>query len=323
MQYALQLPGTVKPRDAVSVAQAAEEAGFTQVTLQDNILLPSPWPLLGAMARSTRSIRLGPAVCNPILMHPLEMARQAARLQELAPGRVVLGVGRGSILSLVGKPPQANLAQLREALLLLRACFEGKDSAFPGKIFVLRQAPPRRFYLEGSNVALILGGHGPKAAQLAGQLADGLMVAGLWNVQYARGLRHSLDDAAEKSGRKMRPLLIAAPWTVLEEDTRKAEAMARTTLARSLPFIRSMALAVGIDEGTLERVGAAFRSGDIETAAAAVPSQAIDSMIAWSNLAQRVRELGAAGVDMVSFAGPLSDDLPQALRRLTDMLRSA
>ncbi len=323
MQFGLQLPGTFTARQLMEVAASAEEAGFVQVTLQDNVFMPSPWPLLGALALSTRSLALGPAVSNPVLLHPLEIARQAARLHELAPGRVIVGLGRGSALSAIGAKPQASFEQLQEALGVLRACFEATDSGFRGEWFHLSGVPPRRFKLEAPQIRLIIGGHGPKAAQLAGQLADGLMVAGLWDPDYARELRARLNAASQQAGRPSRPVLIAAPWTVLEPDPERAGQLARATLARSLPFIPHLASRVGVRPATLQQIADAFRRGDLKAAAEAVPQEALDGMVAIADrIGGRIAQLAEAGVDMVAFAGPLSERPEQIVPNLVALLGS-
>jgi 5,10-methylenetetrahydromethanopterin reductase len=304
----------------VAVAVSAEGTGFSQVTVQDNVLWASPWPLLGALAISTQRISIGSAVSNPVLMHPLEIARHAARLQELAPGRVVIGLGRGSLLSVVGHKSQADFQQLKEALQAIRACLESTDGSFDGSSFRIAQVPARRFSLE-SGTKLLLGGHGPRAAQLAGELADGLMVAGLWDQSYARVLRSILDSASQRAGRAHRPLLIAAPWTILETDRTRADDLARATLARSLPFIRDMAVRLGVESTVIDRVASALQSGDLKAAAKSVPHEALEAMVATEqNMGLRLQELDEAGVDMVAFAGPLSPEPNRIVHRLTAIL---
>lgn len=324
MKFGLQLPGTFSTKQLMAIAATAETAGFCQVTLQDNVLMPSPWPLLGAMALSTQSIAIGPAVSNPVLVHPLELARQAARLQELAPGRVVVGLGRGSLLSVIGAKPQASFQQLKDALLLLKTCFGPADSNFDGATFSLSSTPPRRFKLDASSTRILVGGHGPKAAQLAGELADGLMVAGLWKAHYASVLRSILDAASQQAGHQQRPMLIAAPWTVLEPDPAKAAQLARATLARSLPFIKRMAVQIGIQEGSIDRVAEALREGDLKRAAELVPEEALDSLVATEHtLCSRIGEMADAGVDMVVFAGPFSEKPEDIVARLIPLLSAS
>lgn len=106
MKRALFLPPLgelADPRALMDVAVAAEEQGWDGVFLWDHILRPETeppevadaWICLAAMAAVTTGVRLGPMVTPLARRRPQKVAREAATLDRLSRGRVVLGLGLG------------------------------------------------------------------------------------------------------------------------------------------------------------------------------------------------------------------------------------
>lgn len=91
--------------DIVAAARTAEECGARTVWTYDHLawrdLADGPWlgmvPLLAALARDTRSVRLGPLVTSPNFRHPVTLAKEAMTLDVLSEGRLELGIGAGGI----------------------------------------------------------------------------------------------------------------------------------------------------------------------------------------------------------------------------------
>jgi alkanesulfonate monooxygenase SsuD/methylene tetrahydromethanopterin reductase-like flavin-dependent oxidoreductase (luciferase family) len=91
-------------RDMIEVARLADAGGFGGVWTLDHFsgaVLGRPWSrdpftLMGAIAASTRRLRLGVLVANMMNRHPAQLASAVNTLQSIAPGRVVCGVGSGA-----------------------------------------------------------------------------------------------------------------------------------------------------------------------------------------------------------------------------------
>src|SRR5436853_6951247 len=82
--------------------------------------------LLAAAARATERIMLGPLLANPINRHPSVTASSIATIDELAPGRVLLGWGLGdTAVRLAGLKP-ARDKDLEESTRLMRALLDGE-----------------------------------------------------------------------------------------------------------------------------------------------------------------------------------------------------
>ena len=98
-----QLGRVVTPDLIVDIAQRAEAAGFDDVWASDHIAVPEgmpaffpePVPLLSLAAGYTNRVGLGTSVIIAAYRNPMQMAKQWATLDWLAPGRTILGVGAG------------------------------------------------------------------------------------------------------------------------------------------------------------------------------------------------------------------------------------
>ena len=107
---------SISPGTASGVATESREAerlGYARIGIWDSpALFREPWVVLAAMARDTNEIAIGTWVTNPLSRHPVVTASALASLDELAPGRVYLGIGTGGTGVLHLGLEAASLAQL-------------------------------------------------------------------------------------------------------------------------------------------------------------------------------------------------------------------
>src|SRR5688500_17566540 len=120
-------PGHFPLPHMLACIKAAEDAGFDHIWFGDSHLI---WhevgPYLTAAAMSTKRMRVGPLVSNPVTRHPTVVASMLATLGQLFDGRAVLGIGRGdSAVRTLGLPP-LKLAEVRDALRLMRRLRRGQ-----------------------------------------------------------------------------------------------------------------------------------------------------------------------------------------------------
>src|SRR2546427_5380842 len=108
MRFSVRFNNDLPVAEYVSLAQAAEAAGFDQFWVSDDLFLRSVWIILATAAQATSRIQLGTCIVNPYTMHPAEMAMAAGALDELSGGRLCLGIssGAGDFLNWVGIQPE-------------------------------------------------------------------------------------------------------------------------------------------------------------------------------------------------------------------------
>lgn len=175
------------PKELVSLAQRAEETGFTFAMISDHIHpwidrqgnSSFVWSVMGAIAQATDSIRLGTAVTCPIIRtHPAIIAHAAATMAELMPGRFWLGLGSGENLNehVTGEywpPSDIRRAMLSEAVEIIRLLWSGESIDFYGDFYNV--VDTRLYTLPTELPPILIAAGGTKSAELAGTIGDGLI----------------------------------------------------------------------------------------------------------------------------------------------------
>jgi probable F420-dependent oxidoreductase len=165
---------TLKPENTIertiALARQAEAAGFAYGWLFDShVLWRDPYPLLTLMAEATDRLRLGTCVTNPGTREPSVTASSLATLDELSDGRMDLGIGRGdSARRVLGKPP-TTMANLEEAIRVIRALVGGETIAYEGTDLHFP-------WTKGWDLPVWVAGYGPMALAMTGRVADGLIL---------------------------------------------------------------------------------------------------------------------------------------------------
>src|SRR5215813_7052438 len=174
-------------RDYVEHAKLAEELGFGTCWIPED-LYRGAFTLASAIASATRSLRIGLGVLNPYVRHPATIAMELGALEEISKGRTVLGIGAGLrtwVEGQLGIPYAKPAAAMRETIEIVRALFAGGDVTYAGKVFKISNlnlhfGPPR------AQVPTFLGVLGPKNLEMAGQIADGLILSVMTSPAYTR-----------------------------------------------------------------------------------------------------------------------------------------
>ncbi len=238
---------------AVSAIVAAEAAGVSQVWRIQGTPEVDTLTLYAAAAVQTSSIRLGTSIVPTYPRHPLALAQQALALEDLAPGRLRLGVGpshRPTIEGVYGIPMIAPLEHLREYVAILRAVlWEGKVD-FHGRFFTVKTTLTRT-----PRTPILVSALGEAAFQLAGEISDG-GISWLCPIPYLQGKAlPALRVGAEKAGRPRPPLVAHIPVS-LSQNRQAVLAAARKKLGRygRLPFYAHMFAEAGFpvsQDGTM------------------------------------------------------------------------
>ena len=180
--------------------------------------------LLAAAARATDGIVLGPLLANPINRHPTVTAGSIATIDELAPGRVLLGWGVGdTAVRLAGLRP-ARVKELEASTRLMRALLDGQAVDVGGARPA--QLPHHR------PVPIWIAAGGPRTLRMAGGVADGVFIrVGTHAANIAVAI-DSIRAGAKDAGRDPAQVKLGAVFhTVLVEEPARALAMAKSMAA--------------------------------------------------------------------------------------------
>lgn len=216
----MQLPGVSSDweRDAVAadlalVARAADELGFDHLTCSEHVAIPvddsqaesgrrgvtywDPLSTLGFLAAHTSRIRLATSVIVLGYHHPLEVAKRYGTLDRLSGGRVVLGVGVGSLaeeFDLLGAVFDGRGERADDAIRALRASLSTTRPEYQGPYFRFGAVAVEPCAIQ-PRVPIWVGGRTARSLRRAVELADGWMPFGLSAAEMA-GMLARVDKPA-------------------------------------------------------------------------------------------------------------------------------
>jgi 5,10-methylenetetrahydromethanopterin reductase len=181
------------------LCREAEATGFDWLGVADSqSVFHELYVALTLAALHTSRVRLGPLVTNPLTRHLVVTASAMASLDALAGGRAALGIGSGdSAIYTLGAPP-ATVAGLAEAIDTLGRLTAGEA--------ITRQARTWRVHRTSRRVPIYLAAEGPRTLELAGRVADGVIVGlGLTPEVVALSLA-AIERGARAGGRRLADL---------------------------------------------------------------------------------------------------------------------
>ena len=180
--------------------------------------------LLAAAARATERITLGPLLANPVNRHPSVTASSIATIDELAPGRVILGWGVGdTAVRLAGLRP-ARVKELEESTRLMRALLDGEavevGAARPARLPHHRPVP------------IWIAAGGPRTLRMAGGVADGVFIRVGTHAANIRTAIDAIRAGAVEAGRAPDAVKLGVIFhTVLVDEPARALTMAKSMAA--------------------------------------------------------------------------------------------
>src|ERR1700737_2438139 len=160
--------------DIVECAQLAEANGFAATWVAEG-RRGDVFALLSAVAISTSKMRLGAGVLPIHVRSPWVVATGTATVDEISGGRFMLGLGarhKSVIEDRHGLSYDRPAIRMREVADIVRQALTGEAVNFEGKIFRLSDAKLSRRPVR-SDVPVYIAGIGPRALELAGEIADG------------------------------------------------------------------------------------------------------------------------------------------------------
>lgn len=177
----------------IDLARQVETAGFDSIWVGDHLLYDLPdgvtrgpyeaWTALAAIAQATERVEIGPLVASTSFHAPTMLAKQAATIDAISGGRLIVGLGAGwnrREYDAYGFAHDRRVSRFEEALAIIVALLRDGRTAFKGEFYevddcVLDPRPVR----EGGP-PIMLGSTGPR------MLSIGLPVVDSWNVWWNR-----------------------------------------------------------------------------------------------------------------------------------------
>jgi len=175
--------GTPDLRQIIDLAVRGEELGFDSVWVGDSVLARprlEAMTTLAAVASRTRRVKLGTAVLLPALRHPVVLANEAANVDILSQGRLILGVGVATKHSSIEREFTAcgvsfghRLGIFEEGITLMRRLWTEPSVTYNGRHFQLQDVSPGLRPIQSSGIPIWIAGAVDNAQRRVLRLGDG------------------------------------------------------------------------------------------------------------------------------------------------------
>ena len=305
MQTGVALQGRYPPGVFEEMVRVVDRSGYDYLWLTDSSLhTRNPYVHLALAGRLTTRLVLGTAVTNPQTRHPGIVAVNAATLEELAPGRTILGIGAGDRpLRSLGLRP-ARLQEMRESIDAIRRLLAGEHVTFTGAGFRMDDAHLR--FGSSYRIPVFISASGPKTLELAGEIADGVIfLGGLFRDGVEYGLEH-IERGAQRAARP-RPHVSVFGYGAIDDDDPAGALQAARSIAAWFPQTAPIYCELaGLDPAISADVKARYAGGEFQEALAAasiMPEEFVEKMAFAGDSNQalaHLRTLADLGVDSVT-----------------------
>ncbi len=308
-------------REGMHYVQLAEQAGFEAVWQAESRLVREATVPLAAYAAVTEHIGVGSGVVNTWTRNVGLLTATFSTLDDLAPGRVRLGVGAwwDPLATKVGIHRHDTLRCMRETVEATRRLLAMERVTYHGQFVNLDDVEIDIVHGDRSpkHVPIYIGATAMKMMELAGEIGDGVLLNYLVGPAYNLEAMQHLEAGAARAGRTLadvdRPQLVVCS---LDDDRSLALDRARELVTQYLGQQPHIMKASGVDESLLEEIGSLLTwpatAEQIERAMSLVPDDVVQLITASGTPADcraKVQEYIDAGCTC-PILYPLGDDVP-------------
>lgn len=285
----------------IQLAKLSEELGFSHVWVGDSHLIwRESYVNMTAMALNTSKVKLGTGVTNPLTRHPSVLASTYATLEEMAPGRFIVGIGLGdSSVETMGMKP-ARLAYFEKTIEQMRGLLAGKEVELEtGKIHLKHPCKEK--------VPVYVAASGPKMLELSGRIADGIIILVGTDRNCIRQAREKIETGAKAAGRSLEDirLVLWVPCAVSDSSPAREAVKAHVArvVAHPLPFALDEK-----EQKVLEEIRQAYNyyqhMEQKASQAQVIPDWLVDKFAIAGTISEcraRVQELEKSGIDQIAI----------------------
>jgi 5,10-methylenetetrahydromethanopterin reductase len=192
----------------VDLARDCEAAGFDRFGVSDWRFMSDCLVTMTACLQGTRTLGIQSQVTDPYVRHPSLTAVAHATMDDLAPGRVILGFGGGHEQpAFWGQRHVHPMDAVREAVAICRTMFRGEAARFEGKVINVYDAQLN--FKANPNIPILIAARGRGMLRLAGEIADVAHFAS-WFINRTHYLDNlaAVRDGAARAGRSLSDLEI-------------------------------------------------------------------------------------------------------------------
>jgi 5,10-methylenetetrahydromethanopterin reductase len=295
--------GREAPEAFLAKVRAGEAGGAARMWVANHLFQRDPVTLAALALGASSRLPVSLMAMSPYSIHPVQAAMAAATLDEAYPGRVTLcfGVGAPADLDSVAIVASRPLKPMREAVEIARALLAGETVRYEGGTFKVRN---RALANGARKVPIVLAASGPQMLELAGAIADGVLISAGTSVEFVRWCLDHVQRGA--GGRKLRACGLV--YSAVDAEREAAYARLRRMLAillRGAHHAMNLELAgTVLDQAALRQAAA---RDDWAAAEALITPEVLARHAVCGTPAEvraRIAAYHAAGLDEVVLSGP-------------------
>jgi 5,10-methylenetetrahydromethanopterin reductase len=276
-------------REGMEIVTYAEAHGFDAVWQADSRLVRDCMIPMAAFAAVTDTIKIGSGVVDCWSRNPARLAAMFSTLDDLAPGRTILGIGAwwDPLAAKVGIDRARPLTVMREIVTAVRALLHNETVTMDGVYVHLDGVELDYVYQErrAKDVPIYIGATGMQMMELTGEIADGCVLNYLVSPDYNARALEALGNGAAKANRSVadidRPQLVVCS---VHEDRQVALDMARMMVTQYLGQQPHIMKASGVPQSLLDQVGEVLTwpatHEQVESASKFVPDEIVQMLTA-------------------------------------------
>ncbi len=276
-------------REGMEIVKYAEARGFDAVWQADSRLVRDCMIPMAAFAAVTDTIKIGSGVVDCWSRNPARLAAMFSTLDDLAPGRTILGMGAwwDPLAAKVGIDRARPLTVMREIVTAVRALLHNETVTMDGVYVHLDGVELDYVYQErrAKDVPIYIGATGMQMMELTGEIADGCVLNYLVSPDYNARALEALGNGAAKANRSVaeidRPQLVVCS---VHEDRQVALDMARMMVTQYLGQQPHIMKASGVPQSLLDKVGEVLTwpatHEQVEAASKLVPDDIVQMLTA-------------------------------------------
>src|SRR5213080_2474973 len=187
--------------EMVASAQVMDEAGIDTIWLAEAY----PWwrkhqmearsstVVSALMAQQTKRLTIGWGIISPFTRHPVQVAMDARVVQELAPGRFILGFGTSKIfLNNARMQTKKTLGPMRDAVAIVRGVLSGEEFSYEGETWSA-DVPAMNAEAPREVPPVYVAATAPKMQALAGEIGDGCLTPSITTPEFVRYTRRNVN----------------------------------------------------------------------------------------------------------------------------------
>ncbi|HEX9237037.1 MAG TPA: LLM class flavin-dependent oxidoreductase, partial [Actinomycetota bacterium] len=289
--------------DVVTWAETAGRAGLDSVWIHDSYFEREAVTYASAIAAQVTGLKVAMGAVNPFTRHPVVLAMTVSSLDEMAPGRVILGLGSALPLRLtqMGIPyePARAVERIEHTIDVLRSLWSGERvSLGPDAV-----PPVEPMFPPVHHVPIYVAGYRTPMLELAGRKGDGYLARPLESLRSFRSMVPKIRRASAAAGRSEDAVHVAGYLFGLVDDSRR-EALNRAKREPFVIYMMSIQTDVALGRAGIElelrdRIAAAWRAEDYHGAAQLIPDELLDAFLLCGtrdDIASRVWDYHHAGM---------------------------